>query len=96
MRNLKPLLAGVPSFLVPGFGQKFGGKENRRAAVLAAAIVIGNLNHLFIPVFLTANAAPETGWAYWLPRVGQNVVALWSVAFWVWVVADAYRMARAG
>jgi hypothetical protein len=87
-------VAGLLSLLIPGLGQIYGGRSDRGAAILAAAIVIGNLNLIFVPIFAAANPDPSIAWAYWLPRVGHDIVSVWSVAFWIWVVVDAYRHVR--
>jgi TM2 domain-containing membrane protein YozV len=91
-----PWLAGLLSLLVPGLGQIYCGEGNRGAAILVAAIVIGNLNLLFLVLFVVADIDPTVCWAYWIPRVGHDVVSLWSVAFWIWAVVDAYRLAKQG
>ena len=41
-------IAGLLSLLVPGLGQIYGGRGTRGAAILAGAIVIGNLNLVFL------------------------------------------------
>lgn len=85
--------AGLLSLLVPGSGQMFAGAGTRGGAILAAAIVIGNLNILFLPVFVAAQPDPGVVWEYWIPRVGHDVMSLWSVVFWIWAIVDAYRTA---
>lgn len=90
------LLAGFLSLVVPGLGQIYCGEGTRGAAILVAAIVVGSLNILFVLVFLAADPDPESGWAYWLPRVGHDIVAFWSVVFWAWAVGDAVLLARKG
>lgn len=57
------------------------GKGNKGAAILVAAIVIGNLNIIFLPVFVAANPNPESAWAYWIPRIGHDLISVWSVVF---------------
>ena len=89
-----PFVSGLLSLLVPGLGQIYCGEGNKGAAILLAAIVVGSLNIIFVPVFVLANPNPEVGWAYWVPRIGHDVVSLWSVAFWIWAVVDAYSLAR--
>jgi TM2 domain-containing membrane protein YozV len=89
-----PYFAALLSLLIPGLGQIYGGKGVRGAAILAGAIIIGNLNLLFVLAFTMADPDPQSGWAYWIPRIGHDVVALWSIAFWIWAVADAYLQAR--
>ena len=91
-----PFVAAVLSLLVPGLGQMYCGRSTRGAAVLAAAIVIGSLSIMFLPVFAAADPDPEVIWAYWIPRAGHDVMSLWSVVFWVWAVADAYLLAKRG
>lgn len=87
-------VAGVLSLLIPGLGQMVGGKGGRGAAILVGAIIIGSLNLLFLLAFSIANPDPASVWAYWIPRVGHDALAVWSVAFWVWAVIDAYRLVR--
>ena len=89
-----PFVSGLLSLLVPGLGQIYCGEGHKGAAILVAAIVVGSLNIIFVPVFVLANPNPEVVWAYWVPRIGHDVVSLWSVAFWIWAVVDAYSLAR--
>jgi len=88
-----PLVAVFLSLLVPGLGQMYSRDGGRGAAILVAAIVIGSLNLLFVLAFLAADPEPGDVWAYWLPRIGHDVMAFWSVVFWVWAVVDAHRQA---
>ena len=90
----KPIVAGTLSLLVPGLGQMYAGAGNKGAAILAATIIIGNLNLIFIPIFATADPDPGVFWAYWIPRIGHDVMSVWSVLFWMWTVVDAYRLAK--
>lgn len=89
-----PFVAGLLSCLVPGLGHIYCGEGNKGAAVLVAAIILGGLNIIFLPVFVAANPDQGIIWAYWLPRIGHDVISLWSVVFWIWVVIDAYLVAR--
>jgi TM2 domain-containing membrane protein YozV len=89
-----PFAASLLSLLVPGLGQIYAGKSFKGAAILVAAIVVGSLNLIFVLVFITANPGPGAIWAYWIPRVGHDVISFWSVIFWIWVVVDAYLEAR--
>jgi TM2 domain-containing membrane protein YozV len=93
-----PVLAGVLSLLVPGLGQIYAGEGRRGAAILAAAIIIGNFNLLFVLLFVLGfmGVIPDSGaaWGYWILRVGHDVTAFWSVVFWIWVVVDAVRLTR--
>ena len=89
-----PVIAGLLSLLIPGLGQMYCGAGNKGAIILAAAIIIGNLNIIFLPAFVAAAPDPGIVWAYWIPRIGHDVMSLWSVVFWLWGVFDAYRTAR--
>jgi hypothetical protein len=96
-----PFIAGILSLLVPGLGQIYGGEGNKGAAIIAAAIVIGNLNIIILPLISMANPVIPTGapdartiWAYWIPRVVHDVISFWSIAFWVWAVLDAISITR--
>ena len=96
-----PFIAGILSLLVPGLGQIYGGESNKGAAIIAAAIVIGNLNIIILPLISMANPVIPTGapdartiWAYWIPRVMHDVISFWSIAFWVWAVLDAISITR--
>ena len=90
----KPFLAGLLSLVVPGLGHIYCGETNKGAVVLVAAIIVGSLNIIFLPVFLASSPNPETGWSYWIPRIGHDVISFWSVVFWIWVVVDAFSLAR--
>jgi hypothetical protein len=92
------VIAGVLSIIIPGLGQMYKGEGNKGAAILAAAIVIGNLNIMILPLISIANPEipPSTRalWAYWIPRVTHDVLAFWSIAFWIWVVVDAFTLRK--
>ena len=85
-----PFVAAFLSLLVPGLGQIYGGKGGRGAAILAGAIVIGNLNLVFLLLFASAAPDPGSVWAYWIPRIGHDLLSAWSIVFWIWAVVDAY------
>ncbi len=96
-----PLFASILSLVAPGAGQMYAGEANKGAAILAAAIVIGNLNIIILPLISMAN--PETPlaesralWAYWIPRVFHDILSFWSIAFWLWAVWDAYVITKRG
>jgi hypothetical protein len=89
-----PFIAGLLSLLVPGLGQIYGGRGTRGAAILAGAIIIGNLNLVFLLLFVAANPDPGSTWAYWIPRVGHDVMSVWSAVYWIWAVVDAYRIVK--
>jgi hypothetical protein len=97
----KPYLAGMLSMLVPGLGQIYAGEGDKGAAIITAAIVIGNLNIIILPLIAMANpenpkATPDKRkvWAYWIPRVVHDVVSMWSITFWIWAVGDAIAITR--
>jgi len=87
----KALLSGILSLLIPGLGQIYAGQGIKGAIILASAIIIGNLNIIFIVVFVVADFAPEMVWAYWISRIGHDVMSVWSIAFWLWAIFDAYK-----
>ena len=77
----------------------YSGNGNKGAAILASAIIIGNLNVLILPLISLANPTlppvdSRAIWAYWIPRVVHDVVVFWSVAFWLWAIIDAYFCAK--
>ncbi len=94
-------IAGVLSLLVPGLGQIYVGKSDKGALIIAAAIVIGNLNIIVLPLIAMANPVIPTGaptsttiWTYWIPRVVHDIISFWSIAFWLWAIVDAVSIAR--
>lgn len=97
----QPLLAALLSLIVPGAGQIYAGRNHKGAIIIFAAIVIANLNILILPLIAMANPVlpapagdPRALWAYWIPRIVHDVASLWCIVFWMWVVADAYRVAK--
>jgi TM2 domain-containing membrane protein YozV len=98
-----PWVAGLLSLAIPGLGQIYSGKGYKGAAIIFAAIVIANLNVIILPMIALANPvvpAPASDvngvWTYWIPRIAHDIASLWSVAFWVWAVIDAFVAARGG
>ena len=96
-----PFIAGLFSLLVPGLGQIYAGESNKGAAVIAAAVIIGNLNIIILLLISMANpvipsGAPDarTIWSYWIPRIVHDVASFWSIAFWIWAILDAVSIAR--
>ena len=90
-----PIIAGILSIVVPGLGQIYKGEKNKGALILAAAIIIGNLNIIILPLISMANPViPPDGsravWAYWIPRIVHDVLSFWSIAFWIWAAGDAF------
>ena len=89
--NKKPIVSLFLSLLVPGLGHIYAGKGNKGASIIAASIIIGSLNIIFLPIFVSTNPDPEIVWSYWVPRIGHDVLAVWSMVFWIWVIIDAYK-----
>lgn len=96
-----PFIAGLLSLIIPGLGQIYGGKGNKGAAIIFAAIVIANLNIIILPLIAVANPnlpiRPDdvnAVWRYWIPRITHDVASLWSIIFWIWAVIDAYNITR--
>ena len=96
-----PYIAGTLSLLIPGLGQIYAGKRLKGAKIIFAAVVIANLNIIILPLIALANPAISISaneanevWKYWIPRITHDVASLWSIAFWIWAVVDAYRITR--
>lgn len=96
-----PFIAGLLSLIIPGLGQIYGGKGNKGAAIIFAAIVIANLNIIILPLIALANpnlpvhsGDVNAVWKYWIPRIAHDVASLWSIVFWIWAVIDAYNITR--
>ena len=92
--NAKPALAGVLSFVVPGLGQIYAKEEIRGAAILIAVIIVGNLNAIFLSIFVSADPDPTIFWQSGLPRLLHDITAFYGIVFWVWQTADAVFIAR--
>ena len=78
-----PTVAGLLSLIVPGLGQIYAGRGRKGAILLLAAIVIGNLNLLLLTSILASNPDPGVPWTIWIPRIGHDVLSLWSIVFWI-------------
>lgn len=96
--NRNPFLAAILSLVVPGLGQIYAGESNKGAAIIVGAVAVANLNILILPLISMANPTSvlepsRAVWAYWIPRIVHDVSSLWSVAYWVWAVADAFVVA---
>jgi TM2 domain-containing membrane protein YozV len=96
-----PIIAGILSLIIPGLGQIYGGKGNKGAGIIFASIVIANLNILILPMIALANpdlpvssGDADAVWKYWIPRITHDVASLWSIAFWIWAIIDAYIVTR--
>lgn len=96
-----PIIAGILSLVVPGLGQIYAGEGNKGAATIVAAIVIGNLNIIVLPLIALANPVDTMGtpnprivWTYWIPRLVHDLMSFWSLSFWAWAVVDAVAVAR--
>jgi hypothetical protein len=90
----RPFLAGVLSLLVPGLGQIYSGKGERGGAILIAAIVVGNLNAIWLSLYATTSAGAHTFWGYALPRILHDLFGAWGLVFLAWQVVDAYQQAK--
>ena len=99
----KSYLAGLLSLLVPGLGQLYAGESDKGAAIMASAIVVGNLNIIILPLIAMANPPAPTEnsparntWAYWIPWIVHDVISLWCIVFWGWAIVDAISITRKG
>ncbi len=90
----KPILVSVLSLLVPGLGQIYSGKDGRGALILMAAILVGNLNAIWLSLYGMTSPGVNAIWTYALPRILHDVFAVWSVVFYIWQVLDAYYQAK--
>ena len=94
-----PWLSGMLSLVIPGLGQIYCGEKNRGAAIIVGAVVVANLNIIILPLISMANPTfplqpARAVWAYWIPRIVHDVSSLWSVAYWVWAIVDAFLVAK--
>ena len=90
----KPILASVLSLLVPGLGQICSGRGERGARILLAAILVGNLNAIWLSLYGLTSSGGNPFWTYTLPRILHDVFAAWSLVFYIWQALDAYRQVR--
>ncbi len=88
------VLASAYSFVVPGLGQMYCGYSSRGALILVAAILMYNLNSIFLPVFIMAHPDTVVFWKHLLPRILHDVGAFYSIVFWIWETTDAYKLAK--
>jgi hypothetical protein len=91
-----PYLAAVLSLLVPGLGQIYAEAGDRGTRILVSAIVVGNLYVIWLSVHAIADATAgqQAFWVTTLPRLLHDVLSIWGLVFWLWVVVDAYRQAK--
>jgi len=87
-------LAVILSLIIPGMGQIYGRDSKRGAAILIAVIVVGNLNAIFLPVFVFAHPDASIFWAHWLPRIIHDIMAFYGITFWIWQTADAWYVCK--
>ena len=97
--NRNPYLAAILSLVIPGLGQIYADGSNRGAAIIVGAVVVANLNILILPLISMANPTlplepSRAVWAYWIPRIVHDVSSLWSVAYWVWAIVDAFLVSK--
>ncbi len=92
------LFASLLSLFIPGLGHMYKGEGNKGIMILFAAIVIANSDINILPLIYIAHPvlppSLEDGssiWSYWIPRITHDFSAVWSIAFWIWVIVDAYR-----
>jgi TM2 domain-containing membrane protein YozV len=90
----KPILAGILSLIVPGLGQICSGKAERGARILLAAILVGNLNVIWLSLYGLTSPGTDAFWTSALPRILHDVFAAWSLVFYIWQGLDAYRQVR--
>ena len=98
VRKRSTILAAPLSLIIPGMGQIYYRESNRGAAIIVGAVVVANLNILILPLISIANPTfplqPSRAiWAYWIPRIVHDISSLWSVAYWVWAIVDAFLVA---
>ena len=84
-------LAAALSFLIQGMGQIYAGRGRRGAAILIAVIIVGNLNSIFLPVFVSAHPDPTLFWAFRLPVIIHDLMAFYGIVFWLWQTGDAWN-----
>jgi TM2 domain-containing membrane protein YozV len=90
----KASLSSILSLLVPGLGQICSGKGERGAIILIAAILVGNLNAIWLSLYGLTSPETNAFWAHALPRILHDVFAAWSIVFYLWQTFDAYRQAK--
>jgi len=87
----KSLLAGIFSLVIPGLGQMYTGRGERGALILLAAILIGNINAIWLSLYGLTSPSANVFWSSTLPRILHDVCAAWSIVFSLWQVADSNR-----
>jgi TM2 domain-containing membrane protein YozV len=92
--TLKPILASILSLIVPGLGQICSGKGERGARILLAAILVGNLNVIWLSLYGLTSPEANAFWTSALPRILHDVFAAWSIVFYLWQAIDAYHHAK--
>ena len=90
----KPILATLLSLFVPGLGQICSGKSERGAIILIAAILVGNLNILWLSLYDLTSPGANAFWASTLPKILHDVFAAWSLVFYIWQALDAFHQVR--
>jgi len=94
MENRNKYLALVLSLLIPGLGQIYAHDNRRGAAILIAVIIVGNLNAIFLPVFVIAHPDHSVFWAFRLPIIIHDVMAFYGIVFWIWQTIDAWHVCK--
>ena len=90
----RPRLACFLAVIVPGLGHIYLGKKGIGVAILVGAIIIGNLNAIWLSDFAVSQTVPLFFWADTVPRVLHRMFAFYAIFFWVWQAVDAYRLAK--
>ncbi|HEY96261.1 MAG TPA: hypothetical protein G4O15_15130 [Dehalococcoidia bacterium] len=88
-----PWLAGFLSLVFPGLGQVYIGKRALGAAFILAFIIIGNLNAIWLSIYV-GTQTDLSFYSHTFPRLLHGVFAFYGIAFWIWQVVDAYRLAQ--
>ncbi len=82
---------GALSLVVPGLGQMLSGRGERGAFILGFAILVGNLNAIFLSAYAPTMGLDVPFFARGLPRLLHDVFAFYGIVFWIWQVVDAVR-----
>ncbi len=88
------LIAGILSFFIPGMGQIYTGKSGRGATILAAVLVVGNLNAIWLSLYGLTTPVAGASWLYEFPRFLHDLFGFYGIIFWMWQVVDAYQQAK--
>ena len=76
--SLRAFLASALSLLVPGLGQVYAGKRERGAAILVAAIVVGNQYAIWLSLFAATPPEARSFASFTLPLILHRVSSAWG------------------